>query len=172
MNKQFANVVDHLADLRRYALALTRVPYDAEDLVQDTLARAYERRRSFRAGSPIKPWLMSIMHNCFVDAQRKKAVRRDEGQEVEGSHVYPASQVDAVHLGEVRRAFMQLPDEQREALHLVAIEGLTYPEAALVLEVPEGTVLSRVSRARQTLRSGPKATLPKRFRIVGSSSHE
>lgn len=172
MSKQFAKVVDYLVDLRRYALALTKDPHDAEDLVQDALARAYEGRRTFRVGAALKPWLMSIMHNCFVDGQRRKVARRLDGQTAAADAVYPASQDDAVHLGEVRRAFMVLPDEQREALHLIAIEGLTYPEAAQVLGIPEGTVLSRVSRARQALRSGQGAAPVKRLRIVGSSDNE
>lgn len=172
MSKTFAKVVDYLADLRRYALALTRDPHDAEDLVQDTLARAYERQSTFRVGSALKPWLMSIMHNCFVDGQRSKAVRRRNSREHSTDASYPASQEDAVRLSEVRRAFLALPDEQREALHLIAIEGLTYPEAALVLTIPEGTVLSRVSRARQTLRANQHSAPPKRFKIVGSSHDE
>lgn len=167
MSKHLAKVTDYLGDLRRYALALTREPHDAEDLVQETLVRAYEKRRSFRVGSPLKPWLMSIMHNCFVDARRSSAARSRNMPEP-GEGTYPAGQTAAVYLDEVRRAFLKLPDEQREALHLVAIEGLTYPEAAKVLDVPEGTVLSRVSRARQTLRTDPNPAPANRLRIVGS----
>lgn len=172
MSKTLAKVVDYLADLRRYAVALTRDPHEAEDLVQETLTRAYERQSTFRVGSALKPWLMSIMHNCFIDWQRSKAVRHRNSLGEAVDAVYPASQDEAVHLSEVRRSFMALPDDQREALHLIAIEGLTYAEAALVLTIPEGTVLSRVSRARQALRSGHHAAPPRRFRIVGRSDHE
>lgn len=162
-------VTDHIPDLRRYALALTRSSQDAEDLVQETLARAYDRRADFRSGEALRPWLMSILHNLHVDHVRSNLVRlrHAEGSDIAGDSV-PASQEDAVRLSEVRRAFLSLPEDQREALHLVGVEGLTYPEASRVLGVPEGTVLSRVSRARQALRD--RERMPGvHLRVVGGS---
>lgn len=172
MSTKPSKVTDHIPDLRRYALALTRSGQEAEDLVQEALARAYDGRRSFRIGSALKPWLMSILHNAHIDRLRARQVRRRHEAAVEAAYDFaPAAQEDAVHLSEVRRAFLHLPQEQREALHLVGVEGLTYPEAAQVLGIPEGTVLSRVSRARQALRERERAPAPS-LKIVGGSERE
>jgi RNA polymerase sigma-70 factor (ECF subfamily) len=170
MSSKLVRVVDHIQDLRRYALALTRNGQDAEDLVQEALARAYDRRSSFRLGRSLKPWLMAILHNTFVDGVRAQKTRmtHEAGTAPQLDFVAPA-QDEAVHLSEVRRAFLELPEEQREALHLVGIEGLTYPEAAQVLGVPEGTILSRVSRARKALREREHAPKPSHLKIVGGS---
>jgi len=167
MSAKHPRVTDHIPDLRRYAQALTRSGQDAEDLVQEALARAYDRRGSFRPGQPLRPWLMAILHNVFVDGVRSRQARqKHEGAIGAETDSMPPRQEDALRLSEVRRAFRDLPDEQREALHLVGVEGLTYPEAAQVLGVPEGTVLSRVSRARQALRDRERVALP-HLRIVG-----
>jgi len=171
MSTKLARVVDHIQDLRRYALTLTRNGQDAEDLVQEALARAYDRRASFRIGRALKPWLMAILHNTFVDGIRSQKVRLShEAGTVPPADFIAPSQDDAVHLSEIRRAFLDLPDEQREALHLVGIEGLSYPEAAQVLGVPEGTVLSRVSRARKTLREREHSPKPSHLKIVRGSN--
>ncbi|SMQ68734.1 RNA polymerase sigma-70 factor, ECF subfamily [Devosia lucknowensis] len=169
MSAKLPRVTETIADLRRYALALTRNGQDAEDLVQEALTRAYARRASFRAGQPLRPWLMSILHNVFVDGVRSQQVReRHERTAATAADFAPAAQEDAAQLSEVRRAFLDLPDDQREALHLVGVEGLTYSEASQVLGVPEGTVLSRVSRARQALRNREQEPI-RRLRIVGGA---
>lgn len=168
MSKNPFKVLAYLPDLRRYALALTRNGDDAEDLVQEALARAYDRRASFRLGSALKPWLMAILRNTFIDGIRAKNARqRNEATAEPAPSAMPPSQEDAVRLAQVRKVFLKLPNEQREALHLVAIEGLTYPEAAAVLGIPEGTVLSRVSRARQALRDREQDSPAPHLRIVG-----
>lgn len=168
MPKNPFEVDSHLPDLRRYALALTRRGEDAEDLVQEALARAYDRRASFRVGSALKPWLMTILRHAFIDGLRARSIRQKNEAAMEpASAVMLPNQEDAVRLAQVRRAFLQLPDEQREALHLIAIEGLTYPEAARILGIPEGTVLSRVSRARNTLRERESQTFASHLKIVG-----
>lgn len=175
------DVIGQLAGLRRYARSLTRDEVDAEDLVHDTLLRAYERRSTFKPGRNIRTWLMSILHNRFVDGMRG---RRADAARVAQSALLadesvPAGQDHAVRLAEVRRAFLALPEEQRTALHLVAIEGFTYEEAAHTLGIPTGTLMSRLGRARATLRAkeempGPKALTvpaarPARLRIVGGT---
>jgi RNA polymerase sigma-70 factor (ECF subfamily) len=167
MIAKLPKVTDYIPDLRRYALALTRNGHDAEDLVQETLARAYDRRASFRPGEALRPWMMSILHNIHLDGIRSQLVRKkhEAGAGTQRDFV-PAAQEDAAQLSDVRRAFLALPDEQREALHLVGVEGITYPEAAQVLGVPEGTVLSRVSRARQALRDR-ELTPARQLRVVG-----
>jgi RNA polymerase sigma-70 factor (ECF subfamily) len=149
------DIIAQLASLKRYARSLVRNNADAEDLVQDTLLRAYERRATFRKGANLRTWLFTILHNTHVDTKRSSVsrIRRDDAVAAERGYQYPAAQEHAVHLRQVRDAFMQLPAEQREALHLIAVEDLSYQQAAETLGVPLGTLMSRVSRARAALRS-------------------
>jgi len=149
------DVVGLLGPLRRYARSLTRDESQAEDLVQDTLVRAYEGRGSFRAGGNLRGWLLSILHNTFIDARRRDAseMRRAHHAIDLMETVAPAEQESRVRLQQIRLAFMSLPEEQRSALHLVAIEGLSYNEAAEALGIPVGTLMSRLGRARAALRA-------------------
>lgn len=148
------DITAELPALRRYALVLTRDAGEAEDLLQDTLLRGHERRQTWRPGTPLRPWLMSILHNTHVSRRRAAAAagRRDEAAGREAALEGGARQDELVLLGEVGRAMMDLPEEQREALLLVAVEGLSYEEAAAVLDIPAGTVTSRLSRGRLALR--------------------
>jgi RNA polymerase sigma-70 factor (ECF subfamily) len=166
------DVIGQLDSLRRYARSLTRNEADAEDLVQDTLVRAYEKRSHFRQGGNLKGWLLSILHNSFIDNKRSN---RSEAGGVEAmtsmadTSLQP-SQEQSLHLSDIRRAFFALPEEQRAALHLVAIENLSYEEAAATLGIPTGTLMSRISRARAALRlleGEPQAGKTARLRIVG-----
>jgi RNA polymerase sigma-70 factor, ECF subfamily len=154
------DVIGQLASLKRYARSLVRNNADAEDLVQDALVKAYERRNTFRTGSNLRNWLLAILHNTHVDTLRSNRSRalRDDTNATEIEQTIPASQEDAVHLRQVHEAFMRLPTEQREALHLVAVEDLSYQQAADTLGIPIGTLMSRVSRARATLRNFEQAT--------------
>ncbi|SNS93844.1 RNA polymerase sigma-70 factor, ECF subfamily [[Luteovulum] sphaeroides subsp. megalophilum] len=163
-------ILSELTPLRRYARSLTRDEAEAEDLVQEALLRAHERRASFRRGKGLRVWLMSILHNLFIDALRSRRAReRREAAAMEAAPLsHPASQESAVRLAQIREAFAHLPEEQRSALHLVAIEGLSYAEAAEVLGVPQGTLMSRIGRARAALRAfenGEAARQP--LRVVG-----
>ncbi|CAH1649866.1 MAG: sigma-70 family RNA polymerase sigma factor [Chelatococcus sp.] len=148
------NVLSLLPALRRYARALTRDAASAEDLVHDTLVKAYEKKGSFRPGRNLRTWLFSILHNHFVDGLRKTRADtlRIAGAAETAETVVPPVQEHSVRLAQVRQAFMALPDEQRMALHLVAIEGMSYQEAAMTLGIPVGTLMSRLGRARATLR--------------------
>lgn len=149
------DILGQLSSLKRYARSLVRNELDAEDLVQETLLKAYERRSTFRAGANLRNWLFSILHNTHIDTKRSsdsRNRRNDATAAARGDH-YPAPQDDVVHLRQVREAFMRLPVEQREALHLVAVEDLSYQQAADTLGIPLGTLMSRVSRARASLRS-------------------
>ncbi|MGV1950239.1 sigma-70 family RNA polymerase sigma factor [Agrobacterium vitis] len=148
------DVIGQLAALRRYALSLVRNADEAEDLVNDALVRAYEHQNSFRRGGNIRQWLFSILHNTHVDSlrRRRSAARRDALAADLVDPVIGAEQEHVVRLAQVRRAFLELPEEQRQALHLVAIEELSYQEAAEVLDIPMGTLMSRLSRARARLR--------------------
>lgn len=155
MNAPRFDVLGQLGALRRYARSLTRDGADAEDLVQDTLLRAYERRATFRRGGNLRSWLLSVLHNVFVDGTRS---RRSEAARIDhmaglADLAQAAPQEHAVRLSQVRHAFLTLPEEQRAALHLVAIEGLSYQEAADTLSIPIGTLMSRIGRARAALRA-------------------
>jgi RNA polymerase sigma-70 factor (ECF subfamily) len=149
------DILAQLGVLRRYARTLARESDAAEDLVQTALLRALERRGSFRADGNLRGWLLAILHNAFVDAERaRRAERAREAAVVElRPAATPAVQEGVVRLGQIRTAFLALPEEQRAALHLVAIEGLSYRAAADVLGVPQGTLMSRIARARAALRA-------------------
>ncbi|PVE21860.1 RNA polymerase subunit sigma [Microvirga sp. KLBC 81] len=173
------DVIGLLGPLRRYARSLARDEAQAEDLVQDTLVRAYERRSSFRSSGNLRGWLLSILHNTFIDSRRRHVaeLRRLEHVAALADTAAPPEQESRVRLQQVQAAFMSLPDEQRAALHLVAIEGLSYQEAADALRIPVGTLMSRIGRARATLRgfeagvdhSRPSEAKRPSLRIVGGS---
>jgi RNA polymerase sigma-70 factor (ECF subfamily) len=148
------DVHPHIESLRRYARVLTRAGQDADDLVQGALLRAYERCRTFRKGADLRVWLMAILHNHFIDqmrASKSSAALEQDWAESNPGFVLPEGE-HVVRLRQVLRTFLSLPSEQREALHLIAIEGLSVADAATVLGTPAGTVMSRVGRARATLR--------------------
>lgn len=148
------DVVAQLAPLRRYARTLTRDEARADDLVHDTLIRAYERLASFRPGGNLRGWLLSILHNIAIDDHRRRQAERDREAEIARltETTVAAGQESRLHLRQISRAFLRLPDEQRAALHLVAVEGMTYQDAAAALGIPIGTLMSRLSRARAALR--------------------
>jgi RNA polymerase sigma-70 factor (ECF subfamily) len=149
------DVIGQLAPLRRYALTLTRDETQAEDLVHDALVRAYERRATFRSGANLRTWLLAILHNTFVDRwrQREAEWRREAEASRLVETIAPADQESRVRFQQIAQAFQALPDEQRAVLHLVAIDGLPYNEAARALGIPVGTLMSRLGRARAALRA-------------------
>lgn len=163
MTKEADALSKQLPALRRFALALTRDPAEADDLVQEALLRGHERRRGLKASGNLKSWLFSILKNAFLDGHRNRRARerREASVAAFAPIVMDAPQEAAVRLGQLRGAFLALPDDQREALSLIALEGLTYSEAAKVASVPLGTLMSRVARARENLRA---------FEAGGSSS--
>lgn len=144
----------HIASLRRYARALLRNRTDADDLVQEALTRAISRSETFKTGTNLRAWLFTILHNVHVNQVRAKAARPDEVdvESVESKLVTPARQEEQVELSEMMRAVHDLPEDQRKVLLLVALEGLKYEEVAETLGVPIGTVMSRLSRAREAIR--------------------
>ncbi|BCH25813.1 sigma-70 family RNA polymerase sigma factor [Mesorhizobium sp. L-8-3] len=165
LGKSAFDVLGQLGALRRYARSLTRDSADAEDLVQDALVRAYERRASFRHGGNLRAWLLSILHNTFVDGKRSRraeAIRIERAGELADAFL-DAPQEHSLRLTQLREAFLGLSEEQRAALHLVAIEGLSYQEAAEALAIPLGTLMSRIGRARAALRE-LEETSPARVR--------
>ncbi len=153
------DLVAALPRLRRYARVLTGDVNRADDLVQDTLARAWEKRQLWRAGSDLRAWLFTIMHNVhanqFSIRRRELAessLDADDGPVAGWQIPVRATQSDRVELAEVLVQIGRLPTDQREVLMLAAVEELRYEEIARVQGVPIGTVMSRLNRAREKLR--------------------
>lgn len=145
---------EQIPRLRRYARALLRDPVRADDLVQDTLERACSRFGLWRPGSDLRAWLFTIMHNVFVNQVRRKQVI-EMSDSLDDSGYEPSVTDNSDHAMAVRdlgNALQQLSDEYREVLLLVGLEQMQYAEAAKVLDVPVGTVMSRLSRGREQLR--------------------
>ena len=149
-----ALVEPHIPALRRYAWALVRDPETADDLVQDCLERAVARWRLRRPDGDLKAWLFAIQHNLFIDGLRRKrreALRVDV-DDLSGFPAFGVEQDDRAALRDVLACLDQLPVEQKTVLLLVGVEDLSYGEAARVLGVPIGTVMSRLSRGRERMR--------------------
>jgi RNA polymerase sigma-70 factor, ECF subfamily len=139
--------------LRRYARALTGDRSAADDLVQDTLERALSRYHLWRRGSDLRAWLFTIMHNIFVNQARSRSRHQHEAFEPDASaEALRARDPDWLELRDLAQALARVPEEQRAVLLLVGLEQFTYDEAARVLDIPIGTVMSRLSRGRERLR--------------------
>jgi len=146
-------IESHIPALRRYARALTRNRDQADDLVQDCLERAIAKKRLWQPTGSLKAWLFRILLNLFRNELRRDRVAPATSlDDLTIEPATPAAQTGRVALAEVARAMEKLPGEQREALLLVVLEGMSYAEAAHVLEIPQGTLMSRLSRARATLK--------------------
>lgn len=124
----------------------------ADDLVQDTLEKAWTRISQWRAGSDLRAWLFSIMHNLRVDQLRRPALSTRSMDEDDVDPPTRATQTDRLEVRDLESALARLPEEQREVVLLVALEEMSYAEVAVVLGIPAGTVMSRLSRGRERLR--------------------
>ena len=154
-------IVPQIPNLRRYARALIGNPDGADDLVQDTLERALSRAHSWRPGSNMRAWLFTIMHNVHVNRlrgenRRPASVAFDETR---GEPTARPAQEDGLALDNLADALAALPEDQRAAVLLVGLEGLAYADAAAVLDIPVGTLMSRLSRGLSSL----KRILQRRF---------
>ena len=142
--------------LRRYAWSLLRNAEDADDLVQDSLVRAIERLTVDSEISAVRPWLFTIMHNLFVSrwrtVRRRREIVSSDTAETEELPVGP-EQDGALARRDLLAGLDRLTDDQRQVLLLITVEGLEYREVAAILRVPVGTVMSRLSRARDNLRA-------------------
>jgi len=140
--------------LRRYARALLRDVTRADDLVQDTLVRALGKQHLWEPGSNLRAWLFTLMHNQHVNNVRQG--RREETavdfEEISSTLIATTDPTAACQLRELDTALAHLPEEQREVILLVGLEGVRYDEAATILDVPIGTVRSRLFRGREALR--------------------
>lgn len=148
-----ADFADQLAQniprLRRYARALTHDAAWADDLVQDTLERALQRRWQFRIDKSLTAWLFTILYRLFLNnVAHRRAVAADESEAPE-----PAETPDFPMQIDMQRALAKLTPEHRAVIVLIGLEQVSYQEAAEVLDVPIGTVMSRLSRAREHLRA-------------------
>lgn len=146
------SIVELIPRLRRYARALAGERVAADDLVQDTLERAWSKLHLYRRGTDLRAWLFTVMHNIFVNqlrAMRATAPLDEEMAEL----AQPARESDGLVLRDLDAAIRRLPPDQREVLLLVALEEMSYEETAGALGIPVGTVMSRLARAREKLRS-------------------
>jgi len=151
--------------LRRFARALTGSREAADDLTQDTLERAWAKRELWQAGTNLRAWLFAVMHGVFVNNARRLRptesldVLAEAGNERADDS---AAAESALAVRQLREALLRLPDDQRQVVLLVGLEQLSYAEAAEVLGVPIGTVMSRLSRGRERLRQLLEGETPDR----------
>lgn len=145
-------IIEHIPRLRRYARALVRDVHAADDLVQDCLERAWSRQHLYDTSQTIRPWLFSIMHNIYANDARNyhrtpvlTTLNTDEDS-------IDAAQEADLSLRDLERSLALLSNEHREVLLLTGLEQLSYKEVADVLKIPLGTVMSRLTRAREKLK--------------------
>jgi RNA polymerase sigma-70 factor (ECF subfamily) len=141
--------------MTRYARVLTRDVVAADDLVQDCLARALGKIHLWERGTDLRAWLFTILHHQHISLTRRTVRQRAtiELQKCTPGLSPSPNQTERLELRDVERAIAKLPEEQRSVILLVGLEGMRYDAAAAVVNVPVGTVRSRVSRGRQTLRT-------------------
>src|SRR5215217_905108 len=148
-----------LPSLRAFAVSLTGKHDKADDLVQDTVMKAWAKQSSFEMGTNIKAWLFTILRNEFYSQMRKRGreVQDTDGAFTERLSVHPA-QYGSMDMQDFKKALSQLPDDQREAVILIGASGFSYEEAAEICDCAVGTMKSRVSRARTRLQDILKIT--------------
>lgn len=152
-------IVELIPRLRRYARALIGDRAAADDLVQDTLERAWTKLHLYRTGTNLRAWLFTVMHNVHVNRVRGR--RPDEPLDEQMQElVVSAPAADYLVLRDLDRALARLPDEQREVLLLVVLEDMSYEQTAEALAIPVGTVMSRLSRAREKVRNSMTGHAP------------
>ena len=160
-------ILAELPRLRRYARALVGSREAADDLVQDTLERAWSRVAQWQPGSELRSWLLAIMHNLRIDQMRRPALAVTPLDEDAIDLPARATQTDLIELGELEAALSCLPEEQRAVLLLVALEDMSYAQVAATLNIPAGTVMSRLARGRERLRAILDArSKPAQLRVV------
>ncbi len=152
-----AGLSQHLTRLWRYALVLSRQRDVADDLVQATCVRALERAGQFAAGTRLDRWLFAILHSIWLNEIRSRRVRMGQGfVDADDALVFDGAHETETHIlaGQVLKQVQALPEAQRTAVFLAYVEGLSYREVADVLDVPIGTVMSRLAAARAKLADG------------------
>lgn len=153
-------LIEESVKLRKFAYRLTRNMADAEDLLQSTLLRAMEKKHLFETGTNLFSWTSKIMYNLFVSAYRRKVkfeTQYDPDNYIEFESV-EASQDKTMELKDVDRAMDKISDEHRQILVMVCAKGMQYAEVSEALQIPVGTVRSRLSRARESLQNALETT--------------
>lgn len=145
-------LVDLIPRLRRYARALVNDHASADDLVQDTLERAWAKLHLYRRGTDLRAWLFTVMHNVHVNKVRS-ARATDPLDDEMPELAQRAAQGESLIVRDLDRAIARLPEEQRAVLLLVTLEEMSYDQVSRALGIPIGTVMSRLSRAREKLRA-------------------
>ena len=158
-------LVELIPRLRRYARALVGDRATADDLVQDTLERAWTKLHLYRRGTDLRAWLFTVMHNVHVNRVRAARVTDTLEEEMPELAQRP-NQGDALLVRDLDRAIARLPAEQRAVLLLVTLEEMSYETVARTLEIPIGTVMSRLSRAREKLRAMMLGQGAKHLKVV------
>ena len=148
-------IVGEIPHLRRFALSLTRNKDEADDLVQAALERALGRLHLLRQPKSLRPWLFRLMYNLHINTRLRDArvSLLPDSDRIFQSRAVPATQESGLETRSVIAALQWLPAEQRAAISLTAIEELSYQEAADILEIPLGTLMSRLHRARVKLKA-------------------
>jgi RNA polymerase sigma-70 factor (ECF subfamily) len=152
LNEFSERVHELIPRLRRYARALTGERSAADDLVQDTLERAWNKLHLWRVGSDLRAWLFTIMHNVHVNQIRSRMASATVPLDEAAEAPVRATQSDMLEVRDIDTALQQLSVDQRQVLLLVAVERMSYEEAARTLGIPIGTVMSRLARGRDRLR--------------------
>jgi len=149
-------IAREIPHLRRYAAVLVGEPHRVDDLVQDCLERALRKRHLWRRQGRLRSWLFRLLYRQHVDSGRRGSRRREvtDAAAAELATIQPPRQEHMVQVRDIATALRRLPVEQRAAILLVGLDGLSYEEAAQVLDVPVGTLRSRLSRGRDALRDG------------------
>jgi RNA polymerase sigma-70 factor, ECF subfamily len=148
-------LADETDRLRRYARSLVRGRDEAEDLVQETLLRGIERSSSWDTSRPLGPWLFAILHNLYASGIRRAQSRERALRHVgllEPPRAAPGDPAAQAELSETLKALYDLPEDQRQVLVLMTLDDLSYEEAAARLDIPLGTLMSRLARGREALR--------------------
>jgi RNA polymerase sigma-70 factor (ECF subfamily) len=162
-----ARIEASIPALRRYATALLRNREEADDLVHDCLVRALDKLHTRREEADVRAWLFTIMHHHFISQMRRRR-SRPTPEPLDDHHENAVGlrpvQEDALHWRDLQRGLQLLPEEQRSVILLVSVEDMSYAEAAQVLDVPVGTIMSRLARGRERLRqhTGQEARPPLR----------
>jgi RNA polymerase sigma-70 factor (ECF subfamily) len=154
MNQVYAEIEDYIPQLRRYALALSHNPVAADDLIQESVARALMKSDLFNAGTNLRAWLFTIMHNIHIsNTRRQKHIGMPIDPDIAAATLstQPSQEAPLV-MKALNKAMQVIPDSQRVAVIMAGVEGMSYEEISQHLDVPIGTIKSRVSRGRDALR--------------------
>ncbi|AUN33768.1 RNA polymerase (plasmid) [Niveispirillum cyanobacteriorum] len=167
-------LTDHLTALRRYAFVLTRSADEAEDLLQDCLAKAVASAAQWRPGSDLKAWLFRILYTCHISRRRRQQVRLRSVTSLEAEMAEPSQPPDQLARLEAARVVAKLetlPEGQRQAILMVAVEDLKYEDAARRLGIPIGTFMSRIARGREALRRALEGEERPALRVLEGGKH-